>query len=70
MDGKRSIDRLLPAGQRMTIDAQRELVLTVGDAAGVALTLNGTDAKPLGKSGEVVTTRINITNFKTYLSAR
>ncbi|HMF96037.1 MAG TPA: RodZ domain-containing protein [Vicinamibacterales bacterium] len=70
VDGKRSIDRLLPAGERMTIDARRELVLTVGDAAGVALTLNGADARPLGKSGEVVTARINLTNFKTYLSAR
>src|SRR5262249_48287070 len=62
VDGKKSVDRLLPAGERMTIDTRRELVLTVGDAAGVALTLNGADAKPLGKSGEVVTVRINLTN--------
>jgi|SRR5262245_10787588 len=70
VDGKRSIDRLLPAGAKMTIDAQREMVVTVGDAAAVALTLNGADARPLGRSGEVVTARINLTNFKTYLSAR
>src|SRR5262245_37429633 len=70
VDGRRSIDRLLPAGERMSIDTRRELVLTVGDAGAIGLTLNGADARPLGRNGEVVTARITLTNFKTFLSAR
>jgi len=34
------------------------------------MTLNGAEAKPLGKAGEVVTTRVNLNNFKDYLQTR
>jgi cytoskeleton protein RodZ len=70
VDGKRVIDRLLPAGERTTIDVRRDMVLTAGDAAALAVTLNGADARPLGRAGEVVTVRINLANFKTYLQTR
>ena len=46
------------------------MVLTAGDASAISLTLNGAEAKPLGKSGEVVTTRVNLANFKDYLQNR
>ena len=49
------------------VDVRRELVLTAGDAAAIAMTLNGIDAKPLGKAGEVVTWRVNPANFKDYV---
>ena len=70
VDGQKKIDRLLQAGERQSIDVRREMVLTAGDAGAIALTLNGADAKPLGKAGEIVTRRLTLTNYKDYLQTR
>ena len=70
VDGQKAIERLLQSGEQQTLEVRREMVLTAGDAAAISLTLNGADAKPLGKSGEVVTTRLSLTNFKDYLLNR
>jgi hypothetical protein len=70
VDGQKKIDRLLQAGERQIIQVRREMVLTAGDAGAIALTLNGADAKPLGKAGEIVTRRFNLTNYKDYLRTR
>jgi len=70
VDGRRVIDRLLSVGDRTTVDVRREIVLTAGDASALTITLNGAEARPLGKSGEVVTARVNLTNYKTYLLTR
>ena len=70
VDGQHVIERLLPAGTQQTLDVKRELVLTAGDAGAVTVTLNGANAKPLGKSGEVVTTRVTPANFKDFLQPR
>ena len=68
VDGQRAISRLLQAGEKQTVDVKREMVITAGDAAALGITLNGADARPLGKTAEVVTVRINLTNFKDYLA--
>jgi cytoskeleton protein RodZ len=68
VDGQKTISRLLQAGEKQTIDVKREMVITAGDAAALALTLNGANGRPLGKAGEVVTVRINLTNYKDYLA--
>jgi cytoskeleton protein RodZ len=70
VDGQKTIERLFQPGEQRTVEVRRELVLTAGDASAVALTLNGVDARPLGKTGEVVTARLDLTNFKDYLTAR
>jgi cytoskeleton protein RodZ len=70
VDGQKAIERLLQTGEQQTIDVRRELVLTAGDASALGVTLNGAAARALGRSGEVVTTRINMTNFKDYLQVR
>ena len=70
VDGEKKIERLLQPGDAQTLDVTQELVLTVGDASAVSLTLNGAEAAPLGKSGEVVTRRLNLTNYKDYLQTR
>ena len=70
VDGERAIERLLQPGERQAIEVQREMVITAGDASAITLTLNGAEAKPLGKTGEVVTARFNLTNYKDYLQAR
>ena len=70
VDGQKTIERLLQPGDAQTIDVKREIVLTAGDASAVAMTLNGVEAKPLGKPGEVVTRRLNLANFKEYVQPK
>ena len=70
VDGQRTINRLLQPGEKPTIEVGKELVLAVGDASAVTLTLNGADAKPLGKTGDVATVRLTPANFKGYLQSR
>jgi cytoskeleton protein RodZ len=70
VDGQKSIERLLQPGDQSTMEVRRELVLTAGDASALTMTVNGAETKPLGKAGEVVTARVNLTNFKDYLQAR
>jgi cytoskeleton protein RodZ len=67
IDGRKTLDRLLQSGERQTIGVRREMVLTVGDASAISMTLNGAAARPLGKSGEVVTTHVTPNNFRDYL---
>ena len=67
VDGERTIERLLQPGEQQTIEVQREMVITAGDASAITLTLNGAVAKSLGKTGEVVTARFNLTNYKDYV---
>jgi len=67
IDGHKTLDRLLQVGEQPTIDVRREMVLTVGDASAVSMTLNGAAARPLGKTGEVVTTHVTPNNFRDYL---
>ena len=70
VDGQKAIERLLQTGEQQTVTVRREMVLTAGDASAIALQFNGADARALGKSGEVVTARFNLANFKDYLQAR
>jgi len=70
VDGQKAIERLLQSGEQTTLEVRREMVLTAGDASAISLTLNGADARPLGKAGEVVTTRVNLSNYRDYLQSR
>jgi cytoskeleton protein RodZ len=70
VDGQRVIERLMQPGERSTLEVKREIVLTAGDGAALAVTLNGAAAKPLGKAGEVVTAHFTLANFKNYVQAR
>jgi cytoskeleton protein RodZ len=67
VDGGKS-EGFLQAGERRTIEARQDVLLTVGDAGAVTMTLNGAAAKPLGKTGDVVTRRLDVRNFKEYLA--
>jgi cytoskeletal protein RodZ len=70
VDGERIVERELQAGDRHQFAMHRELVLRAGNAAAVTLAFDGADARPLGKSGETVTVRLNLANYKDYLTAR
>jgi transcriptional regulator with XRE-family HTH domain len=58
---------MLQAGDRRTFHVRRELVLTARDAGAVEMMVNGVVAKPLGRSGEVVTAHLSPENFRQYL---
>jgi hypothetical protein len=68
VDGKREIAREMNAGEEHQLEAQREVVLSVGNAGSVSVTLNGVAARPLGKPGQVVTVQLNPANFKDFLA--
>src|SRR4051812_20580523 len=70
VDGRKTIERLLQAGEQQAVAVRREMVLTAGDASAIAVKFNGADGRPLGKSGEVVTARFTPTNYRDYLQAR
>jgi hypothetical protein len=69
VDGEKTVERILQPGEQQALDVHREMVLVAGDAAALAVTLNGALAKPLGRAGEVVTTRLTLNNFKEYLAS-
>jgi cytoskeletal protein RodZ len=52
-DGQTVINRVLSKGETETLEAEGQIVLSVGNAGGLALTVNDRPGVPLGKSGEV-----------------
>jgi cytoskeleton protein RodZ len=53
VDGTTVLNRVLKDGELQRLEARQEVVLSVGNAAGVAVTLNGRPLAPLGQDGEV-----------------
>jgi cytoskeleton protein RodZ len=70
VDGRKEMEQLLNPGDDRSLDVRNELALSVGDAGALIMTINGVEARPLGKSGEVVKARLNLANVKTYLPDR
>jgi hypothetical protein len=58
VDGKRAHQGEVAAGERVTFDADRAVVVRMGDAGGVRATLNGTDRGALGRRGWPLTVAI------------
>jgi len=52
-DGEPLWDGIKNAGDTLSVGAEREVRLSVGNAAGLDLTINGRKAKPLGPNGAV-----------------
>jgi cytoskeleton protein RodZ len=67
IDGERRVSRLLQAGERFELEAQRHVELRIGDAGALAMSVNGMPARRLGKSGEPVTLTISADNVKAFL---
>jgi cytoskeletal protein RodZ len=63
-DGETLVNRVLAQGESQTFEARGEIVLSVGNAGGLAIRVNDRPALPLGRSGEVrkniVITRQNL----------
>ena len=57
-DDETPIDAILQPGDRISIHAQRKIYLKLGNAAGVAATLNGKPLPPFGEAGKVKVYRL------------
>ncbi|HEX2060024.1 MAG TPA: DUF4115 domain-containing protein, partial [Thermoanaerobaculia bacterium] len=58
-DGERVVNDEMKAGDKRTFEASEAFRFrSIGNAAGLRLTLNGTVIPPLGEDGEVVTNRV------------
>ncbi|MGB7217985.1 MAG: RodZ domain-containing protein [Vicinamibacterales bacterium] len=70
VDGEKPVERVLQPGEQQAFEVRSDVVLTVGDAEALTMTLNGEEARPFGKPGQVTTIRFNLTNFKERLATR
>ena len=62
-DGRRVLERLMNAGDKYVVTAEKQVAISVGDAGAFAYTLNGRQGKPLGTAGKIVRTRITLANI-------
>jgi cytoskeleton protein RodZ len=61
-DGREVVSRLMGVGEEEAVRAVSELRIKVGDASAVGLRLNGSPVRPLGRTGQVVSLRIDSSN--------
>ncbi len=67
-DGELKVNGIFPAGATARAQADELLLIHTGNAGGFTFTLNGRPAKPLGRSGQVLTDiRITPDNYREYL---
>lgn len=64
------VDGLFPPGTTAKAQADEQILIHTGNAGGFGFLLNGKPAKPLGRSGQVITDiKITPDNFKDFLEA-
>jgi len=66
-DGKRALYQLLEAGAIENLSARNELVLRIGNPAGVELTLNGQPGRSLGDGRRPVTVRVTPQTYRDFI---
>jgi len=70
-DGEIKIDGVFPAGTTAHARADKLLLIHTGNAGGFTFLLNGQPAKPLGRSGQVLTDiKITPENCKSFLASQ
>jgi len=70
-DGALKIDGLFPAGTSARAHAAERLVISTGNAGGFTFLINGQPARPLGRTGQILTDfLITPDNYKELLEAR
>ena len=53
VDGTTALSRILTQGETQRLEAQSQIVLSVGNAGGIRFTINDRPGLPLGRDGEV-----------------
>ena len=67
-DGELQLRENMKAGDEYSIQAEKELILHVGNAGGLSFTINDKPGKSLGFSGKVIRDiHITLDNFETFL---
>ncbi len=69
-DSNRVLARELRSGDERTLDAAQEFTLVLGNAGGVRVDINGKPARPLGRSGQVLSVKITRENYTEFLQNR
>jgi hypothetical protein len=67
-DGHPIVERLLNPGEVIELNADRVVAFKIGDAGAVAMQINGEAARSLGGPGQVVSARIDASNFRDFLA--
>ena len=65
-DGTLIPARVMASGERQRFEATREIVLQVGNAGAVSLTVNGKPGRSLGRAGDVRTVTISSANVSEF----
>jgi len=68
-DGEQRIYRLVTAGEHLTVDARREVVLRIGDASAVTYTINGAPGRALGGPGVVREIVVSADSYRSLLAS-
>jgi len=68
-DGRPVAARLFLPGERVDASGDRGVIVKVGDAGAVSLTINGRPARPLGGAGQVVTLSIGADTWPSLVAA-
>lgn len=68
IDGAKPVARLFRAGEEQRVEATREVLLDVGNAGALRMTIDGQPARSLGGPGARVRTRITRDNVDTFLA--
>ena len=68
LDGERVFSRVMQPGEREVLEAEREIILSVGDAGAFQFAINQQPGRALGRAGEVVTARINRANYRSFVT--
>lgn len=68
-DGEQRIYRLVTAGEDLTVDARREIILRIGDASAVTYTINGSPGRPLGGPGVVRDIVVSADSYRSLLAS-
>ena len=64
LDGDRRVERLLKQGEHLQVSARNAVVLRVGNAGALSLTINGLAASSLGPLGRPVTIHMTPATFR------
>ncbi len=67
LDGALVLSRVMRAGERESYAADDEIVMNIGDAGAFAFAINQQDGRSLGASGEIVTVRITLQNYRSFV---
>jgi len=68
-DGEQRIYRLVTAGEDLSVDARRQIVLRIGDASAVTYTINGAPGRPLGGPGVVREIVVSADSYQSLLAS-